>query len=440
MRGVQDCTWRTEIGARVAAGTAGTRATALAPGLLGAGMRAAAWRVVGVLVLVLCPPVRADAAGSGACVSDRVAHGVAVCGEALPPRLARLAARAGRLALRSDSGPSPRRAQRLLARVLRRIGRSSAAAASRGTIPPPCAAALGTLAGCLGPPPDVPSCLAGPGPLTPIEGTWSERYRGLGLPPAARLDARGATFLAGPANPYPIVLTGGPGVCMAGATILGAYERTLGWAEMHAANNAAIAFTGDDYTLEAVRIDNVTDGIRPEGGGRFTIRGAWLSYVRDDCVENDHLQGGLIEDSLFDGCYVGISERPTSSILAAGADGRGQLLTVRRSLIRLHAMPGPRNGAPTDLGLGKFFKWSERGTGLALHDNVLLAEQLGQDGPSSMELPEALGECSNNVMVWLGAGEFPAPLPVCFTLTRDRAVWEQAVAAWKGRHPELVGR
>jgi hypothetical protein len=52
--------------------------------------------------------------------------------------------------------------------------------------------------------------------------------------------------------------------------------------------------------------------------------------------------------------------------------------------------------------------------------------------------PEQLASCSNNVMVWLGSGPFPATLPSCFTITTDRAVWDNAVASWIARHPDLV--
>ena len=31
-------------------------------------------------------------------------------------------------------------------------------------------------------------------------------------------------------------------------------------------------------------------------------------------------------------------------------------------------------------------------------------------------------------------GPYPAPLPPCFTVTNDRGVWDDAVAAWKLRH------
>ena len=50
----------------------------------------------------------------------------------------------------------------------------------------------------------------------------------------------------------------------------------------------------------------------PLGDG-FVLRNAYISNVRDDCVENDVLSGGLIEDSLFDGCYMGLSVDPARS-------------------------------------------------------------------------------------------------------------------------------
>ena len=97
-------------------------------------------------------------------------------------------------------------------------------------------------------------------------------------------------------------------------------------------------------------------------------------------------------------------------------------------------MPGPLGGLPTDFGNGQFFKWSDLATNLELDNNVFLAEQVSQEGAGSMGMPSSLVSCANNVMVWLGAGPYPAPLPACFTVTTDRSVWDNAVAAWKTRH------
>ncbi len=274
------------------------------------------------------------------------------------------------------------------------------------------------------------ACLAQPGPLLTVAGTYGSRYSRGSLVDNTRVDARAGVFLASPANLYPLILGGGAGVCVAGGTVLGQYDRTLSWQAMHDLNHAGIVLDGP-LAVEGIRIDDVEDGIRPRSGF-FTVRQVWLSYIRDDCVENDHLQSGLIEDSLFDGCYVGLSERPSPS---STTDGRGGLVTVRSSLLRLQPMPGPRGGMPTDLGHGVFFKWDARATALALYDNVFMAE-----GPNAGGVPDALADCARNVMVWLGPGDYPVRLPGCFTVTRDRSVWDAAVAAWKASHPGVAGQ
>src|SRR2546428_622011 len=175
------------------------------------------------------------------------------------------------------------------------------------------------------------ACLAGRGPLVTLHGTRTSEYSNRLLAPGTRIDARAATFLASSSTHYPISLDGGADVCLAGGTVRGQYDRTLDWATMHDMNNAGAAFASPT-TVDGIRVDDVTDGLRPRGIGPFTIRNAWLSYIRDDCVEDDHVEGGLIDDSLFDGCYVAISERPSSAIRRPGG---GQLLTIRRSLLRL---------------------------------------------------------------------------------------------------------
>ncbi len=282
------------------------------------------------------------------------------------------------------------------------------------------------------------ACLTTGHPATTLSGTYTRRFEDAALAPGSVLDARGATFLASPDNLYPIELAGGDDACFAGGIVQGRYDRTLSWQAMHDLNNAAVRFENGQVTIDGLRADNVEDGIRPVGGP-FTIRQVWLTYIRDDCVENDHVQGGLVEDSLLDGCYTGISARPSPAIEDSGADGRERVLMVRDTLIRLQPMPGPRDAAPGALGHGRFFKWDRLAPTLALIDNVLLAEQVGHNGPGTMGIPDRLVECRNNVMVWLGPGPYPAPLPACFTVTRDRRVWDDAVARWKLRHPH-VGR
>lgn len=40
-------------------------------------------------------------------------------------------------------------------------------------------------------------------------------------------------------------------------------------------------------------------------------------------------------------------------------------------------------------------------------------------------------------MVWLGDGEYPYHLDECFTVTKDRSVWERAKQDWIDRHPKV---
>jgi hypothetical protein len=280
------------------------------------------------------------------------------------------------------------------------------------------------------------ACLDRPGPVITLTGVQPPHYEDLALAATTKLDVRNAVFAADPDNRYPLNLGGGAGVCVAGGAVRGGYDRALDWATMHDQNNAGMRSEGARFTFDGPRIDDVTDGLRPVGGP-FTVRQAWLSYVRDDCIENDHLQGGLVIDGLLDGCYVALSERPSPQIVLGHADGRHKVLAIHRSLVRLEPMPGPRGGTADQLGHGQFFKWDARSSALALHDNVFLAEQVGEGGAQTMGVPDALVSCANNVMVWLGSGSYPAPLPACFTITTDRAVWDDAVATWKTRHPAI---
>jgi hypothetical protein len=275
-----------------------------------------------------------------------------------------------------------------------------------------------------------------------LTGSFSRRYRKKSLPADTKIDARDATFVGSLENRYPVNLGGGEGLCFLGGTVLGRFDRTWSWDKMHDLNNAGISFENGRSIIEGIRIDNMTDGIRPRPGADFSIRNVWLSHIRDDCVENDHLQGGLVDDSLFDGCYVAFSARPSPAKKRKGLDGSGELWTIKNSLIRLEPMPGPRGGSADGLGHGTFFKWHARSNPakslsprLALYNNIFMAERVGQASVERMAPPQGkVADCAGNVMVWLGPGEFPARLPDCFTVTKNRAVWDQAVTEWTRRH------
>src|SRR5205823_13208062 len=58
---------------------------------------------------------------------------------------------------------------------------------------------------------------------------------------------------------------------------------------------------------------------------------------------------------------------------------------------------------------------------------------------------DLLVDCANNIMIWLGSGPFPEPLPAtfngkpCFTLMTGQAgvdYWNTVVTRWKARSEE----
>lgn len=267
------------------------------------------------------------------------------------------------------------------------------------------------------------------GPRTmALQGHQDDQFKELDVSGGLTIDATSAAWLG--IDDYPVRVDGGAQICWQGGRIEGTYPDTDSWDRMH--DTAAFTSESPKVRLVGIRVHNYGDAINvKDGADDFVIRGAHLSYIRDDCVENDYLNSGTLEDSLLDGCYTALSAQPADD--QEHLDGRGNEWVIRRSLIRLQPMPTVYKGdAP---GHGRFFKWDNEGRGptMSLHGNVFRVDQ----PPNNRDLSvpeEYLGSCSDNVIVWLGEGDFPAdPLPDCFTITTDPAVWDDAVAAWHDR-------
>lgn len=290
----------------------------------------------------------------------------------------------------------------------------------------------------------IPSiCLDGKEPFIVLSGEQTTQYRTKNrpIPEGASVDARTASWTH--VDDYPVVLEGGPDICFSGGTVTGEYPYSTDWDTMHDTSAFTFRTTGRT-TVENIRVHNYGDGItfsRGDPSYSFHITGAYFSHIRDDCVQNDYMYSGLIEDSLFDGCYTAFSAQSHASI--EDNDGSQNVVDIRNSLIRLEPMEKVYNDKGLIPGHGPFFKWNNsdnKSPGLSLHDNIFRVDQLS-NSINGLGIPEGkLVSCSNNVAVWLGEGAYPDTLPEtfdgtpCFTVTNDITIWEDAVQSWLERH------
>ncbi len=277
-----------------------------------------------------------------------------------------------------------------------------------------------------------PPCLSRSGPLLTLSGVQTAVFDNRQLAEATRIDASTAQFRTGAAKA--VRVGGGSRTCLRGGEIIGHLPPSTDWVTMH--DTYAIQVEGIPYfTLEGMHDFDYGDGITLSDSSRnWLINGVYFKYMRDDCVQNDWLNSGTIDSSLFDGCSTGFSSRP----YATTVDGSANVVVVKNSLFRLQDM---------DLGYevpghGGFFKWAETGPMVSLYNNVYRADSPSSLGGHTLGPPAGkLKDCADNVMVWLGPGPFPEPLPACYTLLTGAvglAYWDNAVATWKANHPAAL--
>jgi len=202
--------------------------------------------------------------------------------------------------------------------------------------------------------------------------------------------------------------------------------------------------------VENTRLFDYGDSLSMASGGlaNWSLKGVYAKYMRDDCVEDDFLFSGTIDDSLFDGCYDGISAQTWSGQSPDPGDGSNNLIVMKNSLLRLQAMDAAYSGPLPNHN--SFWKWDTKAPKVALYNNIFRADEDSWESGSGPGMymappPGKLADCENNIMVWLGSGPFPEPLPStfngkpCFTITTDKSVWDRAVTQWKAKHPTTLG-
>jgi len=257
------------------------------------------------------------------------------------------------------------------------------------------------------------------------------------VPDHTAIDARDASWRSADAGDYAVSLLGtGSGPCWLGGTIIGEWPMSDAWDLWH--HRAGLRWSEPNTTVQDAVIANEGDALKPkdEDGGQatnWTVRHVHVIDAHDDCLENDYVHSGVIEDSLFESCYVGFSARPSDG---NHVDGRHETVSIRSTLLHLQPMESVYKGSSP--GTGGFFKWTnDQSPALDISDSVFRADQ--EPNHQDLGVPDVPVSCHGNVVLWAGPGSFPgraswlAHCPDTVIVEGPQAVsmWDAAVATWK---------
>jgi hypothetical protein len=227
--------------------------------------------------------------------------------------------------------------------------------------------------------------------------------------PGLAVDAAGVAWRS--ADHHAVRLRGTHDACWSGGSIEGpvpedgVYECTSahGWrggpcTAFHTTAGLAPEVAAKLTVIEDVRISHYGDGVslEPESGA-VLLRRAWLHDLHDDAVESDFGQPLTVTDTLIERVFMAFALRPRSR---SRIDQRGEVFTLRGSLVRLHRFT---NSYKQRAGHGGFFKWPLDGSGpkFALTDNVFLMDDPGE-GQLTLPLADRVVECRGNTLLFAG--------------------------------------
>lgn len=228
-------------------------------------------------------------------------------------------------------------------------------------------------------------------------------------------------------------------LCVLAPYVVGQHSTELGWEYLKrdpgGGDHAAIRVGGTGWTLvDGPRVVNMMNGFRPVSDG-LVIRNAFLSGIRDDCVENDDLRAVRVEDSLFDGCYTAFSQRPERGSELWDLPRDTSVLEVDGVLVHMRPMPGGHLIEDPDVETySHVFKWSPVAGPLRITDSIIRLDPQDRPVPERLDWPEDV-EAEDVTIVWLGEGPFPGRIPdTGVRVTTDVTVWDRARTEWLERH------
>jgi hypothetical protein len=222
--------------------------------------------------------------------------------------------------------------------------------------------------------------------------------------------------------------------CWKGGTFLGQQSRSLTWDQVKAIGGAAIKFVqSGNADINAWQVDNIEDGIdlrskvpsSSTSGDGWTIRNAYMYYVRDDCIADDDMSSGAVFDVLFDGCFVGISTARDGS----QPNQSGETIVINHALMFLQEQPADCAQFPDCLDSGHLLKWDPFAPRPVIRNSVFLIDQ--PSGAGEWPVNTTL---SNVTIVLNGPGTLSLNMLPGMTVTTDMSVWNKAKADWLTRH------
>jgi hypothetical protein len=294
--------------------------------------------------------------------------------------------------------------------------------------------------------------LARPSVVT-VSGTWTVSYDEPRPPSEATYDLRSFVSTAYPTSTLYAVHFGGSNagfdLVTVGGVVLGQVDRSLTNEQVYAsfAGDAMRVAAADRTATYDLRVDNVVDGYNPrvadgteqDNTVRFLLEGAYMTYIRDNAVEDDALMSGTIRDCLFDGVFTFLSAKPSST---GTYTNTGMVVTIEGVIARLQAMP---DGSAADGSAhNKVFKWAYDKAGtVVVRDSIFYLEEVPEGSTDNLPLPDGVYQ---NVTVVLGLGfdgdgdgdvtdlDYPVALPVGVTQSRDVSIFTAAREAWLAAH------
>jgi len=267
-----------------------------------------------------------------------------------------------------------------------------------------------------------------------LSGTRSTQYKP-GAATDTTYDLRGLTSTAYPfGSSFPLVIEGSGNVVIGGA-VFGQQGRTLTWEQTHDPFGGTGLRLGNVNGYEVsydFRVDNTVDGIDmlPQtpgvgpAGARVLIEGAYMTWIRDDAIEDDTEMSATIRDVLVDGVNDGIS---------IGQSSRNANAVVNlENVLFIHA-PMPNGHAADGVGHQTIFKQLPGGRVNLTNVTDCMYENPISPGRINIRPP---GTWTNVTFVlgpgWVGANP---SVPAGATVSRDwQGLCLNARDAWLAAH------